>query len=183
MINPTKLSVPKEPRKARRINIELLLGLSATFLSFAALIVAIFQTKIAREQQHAAVWPYLSTTLSNSERSYTYNVNNFGIGPAIIKKVSWQLGDSIYSNTFDFIRNEIGFPKGLGRSEMKQGHVLTANSGLSLIEVNGNDSLTQVMEKILTSNAFSLQIIYSDVYGNCWELKEGETKPLPGCPD
>ncbi|KAA6438364.1 hypothetical protein FEM33_16860 [Dyadobacter flavalbus] len=173
----------EEPKKTGKINIEVLLGLSATFLSFAALIVSVFQTKIAREQQHASVWPYLSASFSNAEHSYSYNVNNFGIGPAIIRNVSWEMGDSVYSSTFDFIRNEIGFPKGLGRSEMESGYVVPANNGLSLIEVNDNDSLSRIMEKKLTSNSFRLRVIYSDVYGNCWEMGTGKTKPLSECPE
>lgn len=37
----------EEAKRKRKINIELLLGLEATFLSIAALIVSILQTKIA----------------------------------------------------------------------------------------------------------------------------------------
>lgn len=173
----------EEPRKTRKINVELLLGLSATFLSFAALIVSVFQTKIAREQQHASVWPYLSASFSNAENSYAYKVSNFGVGPAIIRNVSWEMGDSVYSSTFDFIRGEIGFPKGLGRSEMESGYVVPANNSLALIEVYDNDSLSRLMEKKLTSSSFRLRLIYSDVYGNCWEMKMGKTKPLSECPE
>ncbi len=180
---PRKLPRPGKPKKGRRLNIELLLGLSATFLSFAALIVAIFQTKIAREQQHASVWPHLSVTASNSDNSYDFGVNNFGIGPAIIKSVRWKIGDSIYNNTFDFVRNELGFPRGLGRSEMRQGHVMTPNDGLALITVNNNDSLARIVADKLSGNSFNLQLIYSDVYGNCWELKNGDTNQLSDCPE
>jgi hypothetical protein len=182
-MHPLKSPLPEIPKKPRRVNIELLLGLSAIFLSFAALIVAIFQTKIARDQQHASVWPHLSITSSNSDQSYDFGVNNFGIGPAIIKSVRWKIGDSIYTNTFDFIRNEVGFPRGLGRSEMKPGHVMTPNAGLALITVNNNDSLAKVIADKLSDNSFNLQLIYSDVYGNCWELKNGETNPLSDCPE
>ncbi|TLU92173.1 hypothetical protein [Dyadobacter sediminis] len=76
--------------------------------------------------------------------------------------------DSVYNSTFDFLRNEIGFPKGLGRSETESGYVVPANNGLSLIEVIDNDSLARLMEKKLTSDSFRLCVVYSDVYGN-WE--------------
>lgn len=174
---------PEAPKQKRKINVELLLGLSATFLSFAALVVSIFQTKIAREQQHASVWPHLSIYASNSDKYYSYKVSNSGIGPAIIKDVTWSVGDSSYTSTFDFIRNELGFVKGLGRSEMNAGSVLTPGDGLSLLDVNDNDSLAHRIEDIVTGPSFTLRIVYSDVYGNCWEIKKGETKALADCPD
>jgi len=182
MTQPPKLISTEKPKQTKRFNVELLLGLSATFLSFAALVVAIFQTKIAREQQHASVWPHLSIMTSVSDQSFEFGVNNYGIGPAIIKSVKWHAGDSIYSNTYDYVRNEIGFLRGLGRSEMGEGYVLTPNAGLTLITVTNNDSLAQVINGKLASEHFNLELIYSDVYGNCWELKNGRTEPLSDCP-
>ena len=63
----------------RRINIDMLLGISATLLSLAALVVSIFQTRIDRQQQKASVWPYLKTSSDHIEDDFT-----FGIGPALI---------------------------------------------------------------------------------------------------
>lgn len=89
----------------------------------------------------------------------------------------------MYSTTFDFIRSEIGFSKGLGRRELNIGNVVTPNSnGFTLVEVNNNDSLSRQIDEKLTSNGFSLQIIYSDIYGNCWQLQDGQNTALSDCP-
>lgn len=69
----------------KRINIELLLSLSATFLSLAALIVAIFQTKIAREQQQKSVMPYLQIRHQITDSQLQIILENKGVGPAFIK--------------------------------------------------------------------------------------------------
>ncbi|GAB3886808.1 hypothetical protein [Spirosoma agri] len=74
------MRVPK-----RTINIELLLGISATFLSLAALVVSIFQTKIAREQQHKSVLPYLQIRHEISDNQLVIYLENQGVGPAFIK--------------------------------------------------------------------------------------------------
>ena len=74
------MSVPK-----RSINIELLLGISATFLSLAALVVSIFQTKIAREQQQKSVLPYLQIRHEISNNQLVIYLENEGVGPAFIK--------------------------------------------------------------------------------------------------
>lgn len=73
------------PVAPRRINIELLLGTSATFLSLTALVVSIFQTRIAREQQQASVWPHLQDQYVVMDKKFTWSVINNGIGPAIVK--------------------------------------------------------------------------------------------------
>jgi len=172
----------EESRKTGKINFELLLGLSATFLSFAALVVSLFQTKIARKQQHASVWPYLAAFNSNSANSNSYKVKNYGIGPAIIKNVKWETEDSVYTDTLEFVRSEIGYSKGLGRNEMESGYVITPEVALSLIEITDNDSSPQLIDGKLTSNSFSLRVIYSDVYGNYRELNKGKSKSLRECP-
>ncbi|WP_461114717.1 hypothetical protein [Spirosoma jeollabukense] len=68
----------------RRINIELLLGISATFLSLAALVVSIFQTKIAREQQQKSVLPYLQVRHQIKNNGIAIFLENEGVGPAFI---------------------------------------------------------------------------------------------------
>ena len=176
---PSETPVPPK----RKINIELLLSLSATFLSLAALIVSVFQTKIAREEQHATVWPYLQLGASSNSTTYDYGIENRGIGPAIIKKVEWVYGDSVYKHSHEFIFNEIGFSRGLGRSEMEPNQVYSPAGGASLISVYENDSLVKVVSKILESDSFRLRIIYSDVYGNCWQLDKGKTEKLEDCPE
>ncbi len=174
----------EEPKRVKRkINIELLLGLSATFLSLGALIVSIFQTKIAREQQHAAVWPYLQTMhSSDAAGGGRFYIQNKGVGPAIIRDVEWKFRDSTYSGTREFVVAEIGYPRQLGRGEMGVGDVFSSGDGRDLIEVTNSDSLRNVVFLKLNSESFSLRVVYSDVYGNCWELKNEETRPLASCP-
>ena len=166
-----------------RLNIELLLGLSATFLSFAALTVSIFQTKIAREKQHASVWPYLQTQISTTTNVFRYGIVNKGIGPAIVKEVEWRSGDSTYKQTHEFVLNEIGSGKGLGRSSFAPDAVFSPEGSLSLITVYDNDSLSNIVSAKLDNESFNLRVIYSDVYGNCWELDQGKTRQLATCPE
>jgi hypothetical protein len=176
---PPELSTPP----SRRLTLELLLGLSAIFLSLAALTVSIFQTKILREQQHASVWPYLETQISTAGKDLNYGIINKGIGPAIIKEIEWRSGDSSYKKTQQFLLSEIGSAKGLGRSALEPNSVFSPQGGLALITVYDNDSLSKVVNEKLDSESFNLRIIYSDVYGNCWELDEGETTQLSDCPN
>ena len=96
----------------RRINIELLLGISATFLSLAALIVSIFQTRIAREQQQASVWPYLQLLVSQHNKECHIGIENKGVGPALVKKSEWLYGNKKYANAQDLYLTRFGQTKG-----------------------------------------------------------------------
>ena len=52
----------KVGKKKFKIDVNVLLGLSAVFLSASALIVSIIQTTIFKEQQRATVWPNMQLT-------------------------------------------------------------------------------------------------------------------------
>jgi hypothetical protein len=175
---PSETPVPPK----RKINIELLLSLSATFLSLAALIVSVFQTKIAREQQHASVWPYIAQIQSSGKDSYQFYLENKGVGPSIIKSVEWEFGDNKYDTGRDFFKAEVSKSfKGVGTSSLDKGAVFKDGETLSLIGVWNNDSLGRVLFNKLDDKAFNLRIVYSDVYGNCWERNNGEVKELKNC--
>ena len=98
------------PSRNGRFNIELLLGVSATFLSLAALIVSIFQTKIAREQQQASVWPRLMLGTSVEEKVFNFSLINQGVGPAIVSKAETAYKGKKYSSHFTPLFEELGRP-------------------------------------------------------------------------
>ncbi|WP_221393308.1 hypothetical protein [Dyadobacter sp. NIV53] len=169
-------------KPARKFNIELLLGLSATFLSLAALIVSIFQTKIAREQQHASVWPYLQIASSNRVGNYRFGIENNGVGPAIVKKVEWQHKTKTYESSREFIWEQIGRDKkGIGFGAIAPESVLKPGDNFELIGIYQNDSLARQLMHKVESDFFNLRVIYSDIYGNCWQLDQGKTRQLTDC--
>src|SRR6478672_2162589 len=87
---------PEKPIVRRKwFNIELLLGISATLLSLCALVVSIFQTNlareqnaIAREQQQASVWPHIQAVYSQNNDDFGWTIINNGVGPAIVKSLT-----------------------------------------------------------------------------------------------
>ena len=65
-----------KPFPRKKINVSLLLGISAVFLSASALIVSIIQTTILRDQKYATVWPYIQATAMNTNVGYSYGIEN-----------------------------------------------------------------------------------------------------------
>ncbi|UFH53819.1 hypothetical protein [Spirosoma sp. KNUC1025] len=171
------------PPAKRPINIELLLGISATFLSLAALVVSIFQTKIARDQQQASVWPFLQTLQSNLDQEFHYGLENKGVGPAIIKEYKLSYRGKAYPDIQALFFDQIGrrTPGGKGFSGVASGAVFKPGESLDLLFVGGNDSIIQRTEAMLIDTSFRLQIQYADVYGNCWQLDRNKVKALGKC--
>ncbi|GAB2579312.1 hypothetical protein [Spirosoma areae] len=166
----------------RRINIELLLGISATFLSLAALVVSIFQTRIAREQQQASVWPYLQILVSQFDDECHIGVENKGVGPAVVKYSEWRFKGKTYKTAQDlYLDNFGGTEGGKGFSSIEGGDVLKSGENLDLISVRNNNAAARALYGLTHDTTFRFRAVYSDVYGNCWQLDRDKTTPLGNC--
>jgi hypothetical protein len=169
----------------RRINIELLLGISATFLSLAALIVSIVQTRIAREQQHASVWPYLQVLSSSFDDELHYGLENKGVGPAIIRdfKISYQ--GKIYKSVQRLFNDVIGkhTAGGKGFGTVSKGSVFKSGDDIDILFVTKNDLVINQVNAMLNDSSFHILIRYADVYGNCWLLDQDKVTELVSCPE
>ncbi|GAB4034800.1 hypothetical protein [Spirosoma gilvum] len=175
-----------------RFNIELLLGISATFLSLAALVVSIFQTKIAREQQDASVWPYLQADYTKANDSFVWTVVNNGIGPAVIKSTALRYRGRIYKDAYELINEQIqhlseATPKGKTAhvnffyGGLSRGNVIKSEGEIKLGEMSGNESIADTLLHIVQDTSYHFTVVYSDVYGNCWQLDQDEVTALGKC--
>ncbi|GAB3992778.1 hypothetical protein GCM10028807_26400 [Spirosoma daeguense] len=173
------------PPPKKRINIELHLSLSATFLSLAALIVSVFQTKISREEQHASVWPYLQTIGSNFDQEFHFGLENKGVGPAIIKKYVLSYKGKEYPNIQALFFENIGRRTlgGKGFGGMVSGDVFKSGENLELLFVSKNDSIVQKVGQMIADTSFRVRIHYADVYGNCWLLDHNKVTEVSECPE
>ncbi|WP_439484351.1 hypothetical protein [Cyclobacterium plantarum] len=172
------------PPPKKRISIDLLLGISAVFLSVSALIVSIFQTTIFREQQYASVWPHLETLKSFKSGQYEYGIENKGVGPAIIKNFEFIYNGSEFENTKELFTALFGEnTRGIGFSSNREEYVFKSGEAISLLSVNLPDSLINQIIYRWESDSITVKITYSDIYNNCWLLENGITTRLSSCPN
>lgn len=175
----------------RPINLELLLGISATFLSLAALIVSIFQTKIAREQQQASVWPHLKDNYVVMDKKFTWSIINNGVGPAIMRKVKLTYKGREYLSPYDLMNEQIQRTNDKGKhvdisffySDIRPGEVIKSDGSLLLGEISNSERIPQAFMQIVNDSLYHFSVVYSDVYGNCWQLDQGKITALAKCPD
>lgn len=172
------------PLVKRPINIELLLGISATFLSLAALIVSVFQTKIAREQQQASVWPRVAASSGVLDLNFIYVVTNQGVGPAIVKSIETFYKGRKYATLPMLLREQTGHLNGgFVYGSLEPEDVLKAGDEYEMFKLMRNDEpLSDKLAKVVNDSSFHFRIRYADIYGNCWQLDNNKVTELGRCP-
>ncbi len=171
------------PLPKKRINVELYLSLSAVFLSLAALIVSIVQTKIARDQQHASVWPYLQILKETSNQQLHYGLENKGVGPAIIRSYALSYKGKLYPSLQTLFWEQAGKRTSVasGFGLIGPGYVFKSGENLELLYVANNDFVMRRIEAMLADTSFHMRIHYADVYSNCWLLDQNKVTELGQC--
>ena len=79
--------MPAAKKKTNMLYIELIVGCCAILVGLCALFVSIYEAKIFKQQQKASVWPYLEFSYNIYNPGFSYEVQNKGVGPAIIQWV------------------------------------------------------------------------------------------------
>ncbi|GAB3329446.1 hypothetical protein GCM10027299_32810 [Larkinella ripae] len=160
------------PVRKKRVSTETILALAATVTSVCALIVAVYQTKLSREQQLNSVWPYLITYryMDESQRS-NLMVANYGIGPAIIDSVRVVYENKAYSLPTQVIstlskkldRGEFGI--GWSHTELRRGLVIPQGQVLTWVMVNDSSDNVLFSKELPKIKSY---IYYHSIYGERW---------------
>jgi hypothetical protein len=90
-----------------KIRPELLISIISLVVSMSALFTNLFQTRLQREQQQTAVWPYIECNYTISDKGFIYTVANKGVGPAIITKETYKYKGKEYTKMSDFVRETL----------------------------------------------------------------------------
>jgi hypothetical protein len=155
-------------KQSRKINYELIISVSAVFMSLLAVIVSIQQTKIAREQQKSSMWPHLETYNTHPDsNSYSMILVNQGVGPAIINDSKFIFEkDTIFDFSDLFEKNLIY--NGL-YSDLWKGRILQAGQSIELVTFK-HEAAIDHFNQYIGKNMKTIKINYSSIYGDCWEL-------------
>jgi hypothetical protein len=90
--------------------LNLTLALCAVLISIASFYATYLQASAAEKQVKAMTLPLVQYSTGNidaktNEPVVTFSLTNGGVGPAIIKTVTYQFNDKSSSNFFDFLRD------------------------------------------------------------------------------
>ena len=181
----SNLPESNSPASPNRLSTDRLLAFSAVFLSLAALVVAIFQTAILREQQRASAWPHLQLGVAMLDGEYSMTLFNNGVGPAIVREVEIDFDGRAYESLKqvfdDAIRRETQIDTldyGHYYADIVAGDVLAIQQEMTLFRVVNAPPAADVVSEALADPRLRLAVRYADVYGNEWLLRGGTVSAL-----
>ncbi|MCB0518906.1 MAG: hypothetical protein KDD27_08210 [Saprospiraceae bacterium] len=153
---------------------------AAIIVSFCALAVSIYQAIILRNQQYAAVWPYIEPTVRYSNHSFELLIQNKGTGPAIIKKVNLTLDDQPVADYRKFMGDLLGNHAFQSLSITSvDNSVISANESVRMLAAELPDSLS------ISSSDFpqrtTVKICFCSIFGDCWTYLDGDVKRVRDC--
>lgn len=180
-----------KPARRKRIGAEMLVGLSAVVIGVCALGVSLYETKLMREEQRAAVLPLIELARSHYTDSadgdtrkwrLSLHAENVGIGPARVR---------------DFIVTVDGNPHPTWRSAMREllGRDINVSYGHSSINGRTIPAERQVTMFDLSNTELAVEIVdnferlefeacFCSVFDECWTTSFstfGVSHPVEQC--
>ncbi|MCJ8319014.1 MAG: hypothetical protein MJK12_05245 [Colwellia sp.] len=159
-------------------NISYLLPLSAFIVSLCAIGISIVEVRVMDEQKKASVWPIVfssrstHSTQDSEGSSFSININNSGVGPAIIKYAEVQLDDKIMKSWSQVMKNISKNAHESFSQNTLTNNVILPGREFHPFQIEGKlaDILNQDPKRI------RLKICYCSIYGECWQLDESEPR-------
>jgi hypothetical protein len=184
----------------RRFRFDLFVALLALLISGIAAASSAYQTYVIRKQFSATVWPYISfITTSSQDKYFELDVNNAGIGPALIldsvitrdgkvvQRPGTPTSQPAISAAIDAEQAEARADERTSRqhatsnmtaSTILPGDVVPAGQKLEVLRVEGKFLTHRVMAAI---RRVDLTLCYCSLLGDCWtkRLWEHAVQPHP----
>lgn len=104
--NHTQNSTTNTNEQKKRISIEMIFASLSLLISLFTFVITALQTQIMQNQQKAAVWAYLEATIGISGKGFYCEVQNKGVGAAIVEEVNYYYGSKKYKD-FAVLAQEI----------------------------------------------------------------------------
>ncbi len=163
----------REKNASRRSLIAQFSSVLALGISFLALAVGAYQTRLMQGQARASVWPHLAIGFNHigdpEHAEFVWQVDNNGVGPALIKSVHVSLDDKPV-RTWDTIFTALGANEDLALVSALNGEVLPPSlnreTAIHALKITRREDV----EAFYTARSrFKMSVCYCSVYQDeCW---------------
>jgi hypothetical protein len=188
------------PKKTGHARLDVVLALSAVFISGVSLYVAIEHGKTERDLVAANSWPFLQVSIdagAGADRNIALSLANVGVGPAKVKWLEVSLDGAPVASARDLLRRCCGLPQ-TERSNQDLGlvldyqveRVIARDDQIRLVTVlrkQADPAAFDRLEKSLLRLKF--KSCYCSVFDQCWvsglegtEAAEVKVCPKPATP-
>jgi hypothetical protein len=186
------------PHKTGRGRLDLVIALSAIFISGVSLFVAIEHGRTERDLVASNSWPFLRAMVTNQygvHGELAIGLNNGGVGPAKVKTFEVFYRGAPVRSAMDLLRRCCGLAgdDAAARAELHKG-ILTSNSA-DIVLRPGEENAVVVVQPGKASPALAARFndalhqitfraCYCSVLDECWRgaLRSTQTVPVKTCP-
>jgi len=180
------------PRRTGFSRVDLILALTAVFVSIVSLIVAIQNARTQREMVSASTWPFVTSWIKlggNEHNDIQFGIGNSGVGPAKIENYEvFYKGRSVRSAR-DLLRRCCGLPAerktadaALNRwmsSTVTNQTVLRAGEDQPVIVLRPDPENSRLAERFAAAlRDVTYSACYCSVLDECWTSTLGSTQAV-----
>lgn len=174
----------------RGIRIDLVIAVCALLVSAMATGASWWQSRVVAQQLSSQVWPYLSFSSTYDPQYVSFEIDNDGLGPAIIRSAVLTLDGKPYANPVDVFGHIFKAPTKHGKvhaglSGLSRGAVIRANGSARLFRIEGGWAARQ-FGAAARAGRFDFRVCYCSLLGNCWivsaKQQTDDPQPVRDCP-
>ncbi|HEY2177944.1 MAG TPA: hypothetical protein VGH15_05125 [Caulobacteraceae bacterium] len=186
------------PRRTGQGRIDLVLAISAIFISGVSLFVAIEHGKTERDLVAASSWPFLQEISSNvwdNGRALAIGFGNSGVGPAKVKFLEVFYAGAPVRSSLDLLRRCCGLAAdAVGASAQIRHGLLKSVADETVIRAGENNPvmlLQRARAAPVVASRFddalrriTFRACYCSILDECWlsDLRSTRTHPVKVCP-
>lgn len=153
---------PKAPMDWDRIT-----AISALIVSVTTVVFLGYQTLLMRNQVEASIWPYVQIATSCCGDGFSINVQNKGVGPAIVKYAYVTVDGKPQRNWHQVIKALTGRDSGTYSVDALTRRVMAANDDFKAISITDQELAVQVATEA-SKGRLKGQVCYCSVLRQCW---------------
>ncbi len=153
----------------------------AVIIGLTTMFVYIYQARIMSKQLHASVWPYIEVISSQGPSGISIDITNKGVGPAIIKKYRIIIdGKEFKEDRIDSLLIKLVGRKLNRNLTTIESRVLSAGDKINFILITDLRDMVS-LDSAMRKHPFSLEVCYSSIYDDCWQVKNGKNESCNAC--
>lgn len=184
------MSVSDENAALRRgIRTDLVIAVCALVVSALATGASWWQSHVVAEQLSSQVWPYLTISTTYDPHYVAVEIDNDGLGPAIIRSSVLSIDGTPYSSPVHAFGRVFKQPAhgtvSAQISGLSPGSVIRAGGSARLFRITAPWAATQ-FGAAAEAGRFDFRVCYCSLLGNCWTIsakqQTDDPQPLRECP-